>query len=148
MRRRGFTFIETLCVLLVVTAGLLGVLGLVQWGLGTASRAQGRMTGFATAVSVANDPQPMRALEWSYTPYAFDDATSFEVTSTARGFLNGYWVVRTEKSRASDVIASHNNKVYMRSALVTVEVSGSLNGAVLATYQTRIVRQRGEPLPP
>lgn len=145
MSSRGFTFIETLCVLLVVTTGLLGVLGLVKWGLGTAAKAQGRLTGFATALSVANDPQPLHALEWTYTPYNFDDAASFEVSSTGRGFLNGYWVVRTEKSRATDVVATHGGSVYMRSALVTVEVFGSLNGAVLATHQIRIVRQRGEP---
>lgn len=141
----AFTFIETLCILLVVSSGLLGILGLVKWGMTSAAKAQGRLTGLATAVAVANDPQPMRSIDWTYTPYAFDDTTSFEQSSSARGFLNGYWVERTETSKASDVIAAHGGQVYMRSALVRVEVFASLNGTVLASYQMRVVRQRGQP---
>jgi len=151
--RSGFTFIEVICILLVIAVGLMGVLGLVAYGMSVANSAQNATTGMVTAISVAADPQPLldpsMASSWSYTPYSMNATNSTQV-STAQGFVNGYYVVRTETSvdipgTYSDILAQDPTTmaVYVRSAAVTVNVYDTLAGNLVTTYTTRLVRQQG-----
>lgn len=136
-------------MLLVVSLGLFGVIGLVGYGTVIAARAQGETTGLATAVSVARDPTPLlqteRAGDWSYTPYDMDGTG--DLSSTATGYINGFYVVRTERSGDADVVARDpvTNAVQVRSAVVDVEVYGARNGFTVASFTTRMNRQRGAP---
>jgi len=149
MRRDGFTFVEVLILLVVITIGLVGAIGLITYGTRLSSKAQGELIGMATAVSVAMDPQPRlpadTAANWTYTPYAFDAGGI--ATSTATGFINGLYVQRTETSKdPQDIIArSPGGQVYARSALVEVTVYETIGGAEVASFTTRIVRQRETP---
>lgn len=156
--RGGFTFVEVLAILLVVVLGLLGVVGLVSYAMLKAGHVQAGATGMATAESVALDPTPLLAAatagDWSYTPYDMNDATASRVlTSQAKGYVNGYYVVRNERSDNGpdpaaplDIIAKGaNGTVYVRSALVEVDVFEALGGRRAASYTTRILRQRGTP---
>lgn len=148
--RGGFTFMEVLCMVLVVGVGMAGVVSLVIYGTSVASRVRGATLGMATAVSVAKDARPLladgMAADWSYTDYAatFDDLSS-EQTSLARGYINGFYVERRESSQPQDVIRTPGStgRVYVRSARVAVDVYEAVNGRRVASFATRILRQRG-----
>jgi hypothetical protein len=147
--RAAFTFIEVICVLLVITIGLVGVIGLVSWGLIVAQRAQGTCTGMITAISVAVDPRPLIAPEmqssWTYTPWDLDDVG--DVSNETDGFINGYYVKRVETSKVADVVARDplTSHVHARSVCVAVDVFDTMGGALVTSYNTRFVRQRGTP---
>lgn len=148
--RTGFTFIEVLILLMVISVGLTGVIGLIVYGSRLASKAQAETIAMATAISVANDPRPMldaaMAGEWSYTPYDFDNNTG-TLTSTARGYVNGLYLRRVETTTPADIIARSaiDGLVYARSALVEVDAFETVGGSVVTSYVKRIVRQRAAP---
>jgi hypothetical protein len=128
--------------------GIGGVVSLVAYGMDVVSRARGETIGLSTAISVAKDPSPLLspeiATDWSYTPYSMNLASN--ASSEAKGFINGFYVVRTEDSKyPEDVLAISGGIVYARSARVEVNVYETLNGDAIASYVTRIVRQRGRP---
>jgi hypothetical protein len=147
--RRGFTFIEVICILLVVSLGLMAAVGLMSYGLQLAARSRGEQLGLPTAVSVAQDPTPLLAPRnqpgWTYTPYPIS-STGTQV-AIAHGVINGFWVERTETSTDDDIIASDAGVVYMRSAAVVVDVFDASAGQLVASFTTRIIRQRGSPGP-
>jgi hypothetical protein len=156
--RSAFTFVEVICILLVVIMGIMGAIGLAAYGMKISHRAQGQSTGLATAISVAMDAQPLLdpALQgtWVYTPYpnGLTDHNPAGITCTSSGFINGYYVQRTEKSALTDIIAedaagpdSPGPTVYARSAQVDVDVWDTFKGSVVASYTTRIIRQRRAP---
>jgi len=147
-RRYGFTLVEILIILLVVGVGLSSVVALAAYGNRIAGKIEGESIALATAISVAYDPQPRLdaavAGSWTYAPYDID--ASGTLVSTAEGYLNGVYVTRTETSLDRDVLARDAAaRVQVRSAHVQVVVSDSRNGGELATFVTRIVRQRGLP---
>lgn len=143
--RKAFTLIEVLAIVAVAGVGLAAVIGLVFSGLRAAGRAQVEAVGMATAVSVANDPAPLLAPEsagdWTYTPYDMDSPGP--VSSQATGWVNGLYVVRDERSVAADVIAREGATVFARAADVVVEVFDARAGRPVASFATRLVRQRG-----
>jgi prepilin-type N-terminal cleavage/methylation domain-containing protein len=146
--RRGFTFIEVLVILIVVSIGLMGAIGLISYGTRLGSKSQAEAIALSTAVSVATDPlprmDPRLASGWTYTPYDFDGNGT--MTSIAKGFINGVYVERTETSLPGDVIARGlDTRVQARSARVDVTVYESISGSEVASFTTRIVRQRGSP---
>jgi Tfp pilus assembly protein PilV len=146
--RTGFTFIEVICIVLVVSIGLMGSIGLVYRGLTLAEKAQGNCTGMITAMVVANDPQPYLSAtmqpSWTQGTYSFDDTTS-NLSATSSGFVNGYYVTRVETTNPSDIIAKTTTNVQVRSVCVAVDVFGSLDSNLICSYNTRFVRQRGMP---
>lgn len=146
--RRGFTFIEVILILLVVVLGLLGAIALASYGGTLASRAQGTALGMATAVSVAADQAPLLdpavAADWSCTPLDIDTPTG-TATGSAKGYINGFYIVRSESSAAEDIIARSGATVLARTCAVRVEVFNATGGRSLATFATQIVRQRGTP---
>lgn len=144
-RRNGFTMFEVLAMLLVVSVGLLAVVGLFIHANRVAAKAEGGMTGMATALSVAydsrpyfRDPQLAAQAGWtaapplSTSPYAY----------TAKGFVNGFYVERSESSAAADILAVSGGSVDARSVRVDVDVYEALGGARVASFSTRLVRQR------
>jgi hypothetical protein len=146
--RRAFTFIEVLCLLLVLGVGMAGIVGIVLYGMGIASEARGASLGMPTAVSVARDPEPMLdpvvAGDWSTASY--DLSSPGACTGETKGHVNGFYVVRTETSLPDDIVATGaNGTVYVRSARVDVDVFETFRGALVASFTTRIVRQRGRP---
>ncbi len=147
--RCGFTFIEVICILLVVTFGLIGVIGLVSHGLIVAQKSQGTCTGMLTAVTVADDAKPLlppdMQTSWNYVTYDLNSAGA--VTNTIVGFINGYYVKRVETTGPSDIIATDKDTgvVQTRSVAVAVDVYDTLGGLLVASYSTRFIRQRGLP---
>ena len=156
-QRLGFTFVEVLACLLVVGLGLASVVAMVYFGIVNAQKAQAGSTAMITAMSVAVDPNPYVspdvASSWVYsTPAHYNmDELSATVAETAQGYINGYLVTRSETSTPTDIIASDvpaaggSPVVYARSVLVKVDVYALLNGSIVASYNTRFVRQRNHP---
>lgn len=154
---KAFTFIEVLCVLLVVVVGVGGVVALVAYGMEVASRARGETTGLATAISIAKDadPRPLLApeLQGDWTPptpiaptTSVDLSHAGDLKFESKGFINGFYVVRTETSTyPTDVLAASGGVVYARSCRVEVNVYETFNGRPVTAYVTRLVRQRGRP---
>jgi Tfp pilus assembly protein PilV len=149
-RQHGFTLVEVLCLLLVMGMGMTGVVALVNYGMSVAAKARASAIGLATAVSVAKDATPLLdpaiAADWSYTDYgASFDNTSGTLTSTASGYINGFYVERTETSLPADVIVTPGvvGPVFVRSAHVDVDVFDTYRGDLVASFTTRILRQRG-----
>lgn len=161
MSRRSplaFTFIEVLCVLLIVVVGIGGVVALVAYGMDVASRARSETTGLATAISIAKDADPGSflppeiAADWTPPTPAIDIDLTSNISSESKGFVNGFYVIRKEDSKyPQDVLAASGTAgtpgyaVYARSARVEVNVYESFNGSLAASYVTRIIRQRGRP---
>lgn len=145
VRRSGFTFVEVLAVLLVVTIGIGGVVALVMYGARKSSRAQAAAIAMATAVSVAHDPTPAVALDWTPASIAMDADNPEPAES--RGYVNGLYVVRTESSVAADIVARSavDGRVHARSVLVEVRISEAMLGDPVASYAMRFVRLRKAP---
>ena len=160
--RCGFTFVEVLACLLVVGLGLASVVAMVYFGIVNSQKAQAGSTAMITAMSVAVDATPYLspdvAAAWNISAtYDMDDQTTNPLTESSQGYINGYLVRRTETTTPADIIATDippGNPgttptgmpvVYARSVVVKVDVYALLNGAIVASYNTRFVRQRNSP---
>lgn len=125
---RGMTLIEALACLLVLTMGILAILGLVMQGNALASRAQSATTGLATA----------RTLLYDAAPLGFGDrAVSGNVVS---GYLNGYFVRRT-RLPAPNLGSQPPVNNQMQASTVTVEVFQGTNGTPVITLQQRLLER-------
>lgn len=131
--------------MLVVTIGIGGVVALVMYGVRKSNLAQAEAIAMATAISVANDPTPAAALDWS--PAWIDMDVDNPAVAESRGYVNGLYVVRSESSVAADIVARSavDGQVHARSILVEVTVSEAMLGDPVASYATRIVRLRKAP---
>ena len=124
IRRAGFTLIETLACLLVLSMGFAAAIVLVAYGLQLARMSQARTVGMATAITVAVDPSPL-----------LPGGTTLTSTGTmTTGWINGLWVERNED--AGDLLTTG-----LRSHLVRVEVYESGAGRRICSYQERLLRQ-------
>ena len=81
---RGFTLIEVLAALIVLTLGMLSAIGLVVYGVQLAQLSIGRTTGMATAMSVAIDARPLPPPDPLWT----------QSGSMTTGYINGFWIER------------------------------------------------------
>jgi prepilin-type N-terminal cleavage/methylation domain-containing protein len=124
--RSGFTFIEVLACLLVLSLGIASAVGMVMYGVVLATRAQGRATGMATALTVAVDPAPLlpKGSTWS----------GGGGREEARGYINGYYVIRHETLGDGPAPGFHSNTV-------TVDVYDTFKGSPVTSYTTRVLRQ-------
>jgi prepilin-type N-terminal cleavage/methylation domain-containing protein len=120
MMRRGFTFIEVLACLLVLGLGVAAAVGMVMYGVLLATRAQGKSTGMATAMSIAVDPEPLLPAGSTW--------------NGREGSINSFYVVRTEGPAA--VVAPG-----FTTATVSVDVYDSFKGRPVTSYSTRVLRQ-------
>lgn len=117
--RGGFTAIEVLATLLVLSSAFVGAIALVMYGSRLASQAQTESTAWCTAATAAIDPEPLNALSWTV------------VGSTASGYLNGYYVKRTV-----DASAGVNTGINDRRVTVNVfEVQGGREVARIVRYE-------------
>ena len=139
--RSAFTLFEVVAILLVVSMGLLAVIGLFIHANRVAGRAQGLMTGMSTAISVAYDSQPFfrdatlaAQTGWQAPPVMGAGAMTF----TTQGVVNGYYVVRNETSAPQDLVAG----IDMRSVRVDVDVYENAGGTKVASFSTRLLRQK------
>lgn len=120
-RSRGFSFLEVLCVLLILTLGMLSAVALLRYGLRLSQAAQSASLAYPTARSLLHDAKPLgvAAADWS-SPSA----------STWQGYVNGMWVKRTvaDQTVVGDLIF----------ASVTVEVFWSDSSSRSLTLSERI----------
>lgn len=119
---RGFTMIEVLASVLVLVVGMLSVVGMVAWGIKRASLAQAASTAMATALTVVDDAEPLLRADW----------TAFG--GTAQGYLNGYYVRRTESTAGTSPDLQAHGLV---SVQINVDVYESLGGQPVASLSTR-----------
>ncbi len=145
--RCAFTFIECLSGVLIITVGLFAIIAMIMFAQRLANRAQADATAMATALSVAVDPAPL-ALDgdWDATAWTragYDLGSSGTISCETRGYLNGLYVVRSERSTAADIVAPG-----VRSVSVSVEVRAGANGEKVAAYTTRFLRQSTPQLAP
>lgn len=126
---QGFTLIEVLASLLIIAIGMMGVVGMVWYGITQADRSRAANTAMATALSVLDDPTPLHGLDWNHTPAALSGGTS-ETT----GRLNGYFVRRRETSSglAADGLAS---------TAIQVDVYLAFGGTPITSLSTRRMKR-------
>lgn len=127
MRKRGFTLIEVMAALLVLSLGILSAIGLVVYGMQLAKVSVGKATGMATAMSVAVDHKPLLPSGAFWTPSA-------GFAGTSEGYVNGFWVERVEGA------ASPVGPGIARSS-VKVDVYETLKGQLICSYSEQLVRQ-------
>lgn len=125
-RRIGFTLIEVLACLLVLTLGLTAACGLVFYGLRLVRSAHGKTIGMTTALSVLVDPTPLKT-----------DPTLSPNAPNSSGYLNGLWVVRTE-SAPTPIDGTGGVLV---AVTVTVDVYEASNGNCYASLTRRLTRR-------
>ena len=124
MNHRGFTLVETLACLLVLSLGFAAAIVLVAYGLQTVRLSLARSMGMATAMTVAADPTPLLPAGSSLD----------RAGAVTRGRINGLWVERREEP--GEALAGG-----LRSHLVRVEVYESGDGRRICSYQERLLRR-------
>lgn len=141
--RTAFTMFEVLAMLLVISLGLLAVVGLFIHANRLAARAEGQLTGMATAMSIAYDSQPFfrdpdlaSQAGWTAPP----SLSTSPYAHSAAGFVNGYYVTRNESSSAADIVAGSAGSVEARTVRVDVDVYESQGGTRVASFSTRLLR--------
>jgi hypothetical protein len=138
--RSGFTFIECLAGVLILTVGFFAVISLILFAQRLANRAQADASAMSTALSVAVDPAPLALSgDWNATGWtraAYDLSSTGAIACETSGFVNGLYVVRREHSSAADIVAPG-----VRSVAVSVEVRSGANGEQVTSYSTRFLRQ-------
>jgi Tfp pilus assembly protein PilV len=127
MMRSGFTLVEALACVLVLSIAILAGIGMLLYGTVQAERAQSLATAMATAQTVAYDPQPLVA-----APAVWPAATLGP--NEIAGWLNGYYVRRRE-GRTDAVSGSPD----IHGTPVHVDVFIGQNGALVASFSTRLV---------
>lgn len=114
----GFTLLEVLASLLVLSLALASAIGLIGYGLKLSSRLQSESLGWVTAHTVASDPDPPGTLDWTTTP------------ALSKGYLNGFYCTR--ESLGVDTIAGK-----LKAETVKVTIYETLGGGVVAAVLTR-----------
>jgi len=130
MNRHGFTFIEVLACLLIVSLGIAAAVSLTLYGEIASERAQAKSTAMATALSVAIDPAPMLHESASSNWHL----SGVSPVGTTTGWVNGYYVVRVESAGSVPAVGFASNPV-------SVDVYGGIRGTLVASYATRVMRQ-------
>jgi prepilin-type N-terminal cleavage/methylation domain-containing protein len=118
---RGFSFVEVLCVLLILTVGMLSAIALLRHGVRLSKAAQSASLAFPTARTLLYDTSPsgVEPADWGSA-----GADSWQ------GYVNGLWAKRT----ISDSVVRGN----MTYATVKVEVFWSDTGDRSVTLVERI----------
>jgi prepilin-type N-terminal cleavage/methylation domain-containing protein len=134
--RSGFTFIEVLACLLVVSLGIAAVVSLTLYAEIMSERAQAKSTAMSTALAVAIDPSPL--LHVNASKQWTTSINKGSITST--GWINGYYVVRVESQALGSTPCAG-----FSSNPVSVDVYGGVRGTLVASYTTRIMEQAFTP---
>ncbi len=128
----GFTFIEVLSCLLVLSGGVAGAISLTYYALVMGARAQGKATGMATAMTVAIDPGPLMHAK------ASSQWQNGGTVGTSSGWINGFYVVRVETAGSQPAPGFANNAV-------SVDVYDGTRGTRITSYTTWVMRQAFSP---
>jgi Tfp pilus assembly protein PilV len=120
--RLGFTMLEVLGAVLVLSLGFSAAIGMILYGFHLSKISLARSTALATAMSAAVDPSPLGAGWTAVSP------------GTTKGYLNGYYVERTEGSPT--VLATG-----LTTAHVTVDVYETAKGRLVASYDQQLVKK-------
>lgn len=131
IRHRGMTLVEVVSCLLLLSFGILSVLGLVVYGNSLAERAQSDATAMATATTILHDPDP--------ATMTYRTETGPADSRTVTGYLNGYFVRRTEA--AAEPLSSANG-LRIASRTVTVELYLGVQGTPVITYRQRLLEHQ------
>ncbi len=143
----GFTLIEILTVILVLSLGLGSIISVMALANRKALTAIDRYAAMATAWSLMHDHVPFgRTADagdadsdgWRGTGSCSLAAASY--TLETRGNANGFYLVRTENSGSGDRIGAN-----ARWADVTVEVFRGRDGGQVTVIRDRILRERALP---
>lgn len=121
--RRGFTLVEVMACLLVLTVGLTTAAGLIFYAMHLVRASHGQSIGMATAMTALADPSPL-STDPSLSPSG----------ATTSGYLNGLWVERRE----SDEISLGGNDA---SVLVSVDVYDGNGGTCYASVTRRLLKK-------
>jgi prepilin-type N-terminal cleavage/methylation domain-containing protein len=132
-RRGGFTFIEILACLLVVSVGMAAAVSLTYSAIITGNRAQAKATAMATALTVTVDPAPL--MHQGSAQWTTASATGVGTTS---GWINGFYVVRVETQGSSPITGFTSDPV-------SVDVYDNLRGNLVASFTTRLLHQDNSP---
>lgn len=124
---RGFTLIEVLACVMILSVGLLSATGLVLYGLRLHSLAHAREIGVVTAESVLGDAEPLPT-DPAMTPSG----------ASSSGFLNGLWVERRESGEV-DISGGMGT---LSSVYVTVDVYESQSGRPIVSLARRVIRDK------
>jgi prepilin-type N-terminal cleavage/methylation domain-containing protein len=124
-RARGFTLLEVLGSLLVLSLGFAAAIGMILYGFHLSKESMARATALATAMSVAVDPHPLQGPGPS--------SWTVNVPGTSKGYLNSYYIERTE-----DVATTVAGGIV--AADVTVEVYETMRGRLMASYNQRLIK--------
>jgi hypothetical protein len=132
-RTTGFTFIEALACLLVITVGLASAVALTMYSAIIGARSQAKATAMSTALSVTCDPAPLMhsaGAQWT--------SAGSSGIGTSSGWVNGYYVVRVESAGSSPMVGFASDPV-------SVDVYDGVRGELVASYTTRLMRQGNSP---
>lgn len=141
----AFSLIEVVATLLIVTAGLIAVMGMAKLGIRWSGEAIAAATGMATAQAVMVDAQPGgRTADpadgdgdgWRLTAGSLPIPASGSYALTTEGVINGYYVRRVETSGAADVLNQRQRMVS-----VTVDVFWGQEGRYITGLKQRHVRR-------
>lgn len=130
----GMTLVEVMSCLLLLSFGILSVLGLVVYGNSLAEQAQSDATAMATATTVLYDGNPPTMTYRSELPLGPAD------NKTVTGYLNGYFIRRTEA--APEPLSSSATGLAMTSRTVTVELYLGVQGTPVMTYRQRLLEHQ------
>jgi hypothetical protein len=136
-RASGFTFIEALACLLVVGLGIAAAVSLTYYAAIMSGSAQSKATGMATALTVAIDPAPLMhssaSASWNHGAGGGTNGIG-----TISGWLNGYYVVRTESIGPQPCPGFFNDPIL-------VDVYDGARGNLITSYTTWVMKQPFSP---
>lgn len=145
MRDRGFTLLEVLATLLLLAVGVTSIIGMVRYGTRVSSEAQMRATALIVADTVTVDPTPGRLTAdsgdadddgWRLGSGSLAAPASGSYAFTVQGYLNSFYVRRTEISEVGDIIDRGQ-----RWARITVDVYAGSEDRHLTTVRQRLLRR-------
>jgi hypothetical protein len=134
----GFTFIEVISCLLVLSLGIAATVSLTYYAMILSSGAQAKATGMATALTVAIDPAPLMHTSSQAQWQGGSAGIAVTGVGTTTGWLNGYYVVRVEAAGTTPDAGFSNDPV-------SVDVYDGVRGRLVASYTTWVMRQSFSP---
>ena len=121
MSRRGFTLIEVLAIVLVLTIGMFSGVTVLRYGVALARDAQASALALPTATTVLRDLKPLGIPTSDFVPAG---------AGTWEGHVNGMWVRR----RVFDQVVTGGQTF----ATVQVEVFWSADSSRILSLSERI----------
>lgn len=129
MTRCGFTFVEVIACLLILSMGMLGATALIISGMSRAEEAQAQSTALGTAMTVAVDAQPLLPAGGTWAAAG----------GVASGYVNGYFIRRIETDGGT--VVPGVTLAGFATRQVRVDVYESTGGRLLVSHSQRLIRK-------